>query len=191
MGGMPVAQLRHLVVLAVGVLVGLGVPWFAPTGTTSVHASVTGYDAATALARVGARPAGSVETSPSLLARVREEAASPAPQAPRASTTPSVAFFATNTASGLGDDFVRALDDIDNGVPRPNVRNPKPFGNDGRGGTTRLPGVDSSGNPISYVEHTVNPRPPGGSLDGSRIVTGSDGSVWAATDHFNTWTRVR
>ena len=98
---------------------------------------------------------------------------------------------ATNTARGLGDDFARALDDIDNGVPRPNVRNPKPFGNDGRGGTTRLPGADSSGNPISYVEHTVNPRPPGGSLDGSRIVTGNDGSVWATTDHFTTWVQVR
>lgn len=98
---------------------------------------------------------------------------------------------ATNTAKGLGDDFTRALDDIDNGLPRPNVRNPKPFANDGRGGTTRLPVADGAGNPVSYVEHTVSPRPPGGSLDGSRIVVGSDGTVWATTDHFGTWTQVR
>lgn len=100
-------------------------------------------------------------------------------------------FVAPSGLGGLGDDFTRALDDIDNAVPRPNVRNPKPFTNDGRGGTTRLPELDTSSNPITYVEHTVNPRPPGGSLDGSRIVTGTDGSVWATTDHFQTWTRVR
>lgn len=103
----------------------------------------------------------------------------------------SAPCVATNTASSLGDDFTRALDDIDNGVSRPNVRDPKPFGNDGRGGTTRLPDADGAGNPISYTENTVNPRLPGGTLDGSRIVVGSDGSVWATTDHFTTWVQVR
>jgi hypothetical protein len=110
---------------------------------------------------------------------------------PRFLTIVSGSCVATNTATGLGDDFTRALDDIDNGLPRPNVRDPKPFGNDGRGGTTRLPDADGAGNPISYTEHTVNPRPPGGTLDGSRVVVGSDGSVWATTDHFGTWTKVR
>ena len=112
----------------------------------------------------------------------------------RGGSTVSTSFrsvVATNTASGLGDEFTRALDDIDNGVPRPSVRNPKPFGNDGRGGTTRLPDADVAGDPISYTEDTVNPRPPGGTLDGGRIVVGSDGSVWATGDRFTTWVQVR
>ena len=110
---------------------------------------------------------------------------------PETAVSVSATGVATEAAGGLGDDFTRALDDVDNGLPRPNVRNPKPFANAGRGGTARLPDADGAGNPVSYVEHTVNPRPPGGSLDGSRIVVGSDGSVWATTDHFGTWTQVR
>jgi RHS repeat-associated protein len=95
------------------------------------------------------------------------------------------------TSRGLGDDFAKALDDIAGGKPRPNVRNPKPFTNDGRGGTPKLPTKDGAGNPVDYTEHTVNPRPPGGKLDGNRIVTGSDGSVWATKDHFKTWTQIK
>ncbi len=91
----------------------------------------------------------------------------------------------------LGDDFGKAFDDIVGGNPRPNVRDPKPFVNDGRGGTPRLPGTDDAGNPIKYMEHTVNPRPPGGKLDGSRIITGSNGSAWATIDHFETWIRIQ
>lgn len=107
-------------------------------------------------------------------------------------TIVSGSCVATNTTKpSLGDDFVKALDDIDSGAARPNVRNPKPFTNDGRGGTTRLPGNDAGGSPVIYTEHTVNARPPGGTLDGKRIVTGSDGSVWATSNHFETWTRVR
>jgi hypothetical protein len=83
------------------------------------------------------------------------------------------------------------LDEIDAGLARPNVRNPKSFANDGRGGTPPLPTTDAAGRPISYTEHTVNPRPLGGSLDGKRIVVGSDGSVWATTDHFVTWIQCR
>ena len=78
----------------------------------------------------------------------------------------------------LPPDADKALREIRQGSPRPNVRNPKPFQNDGRGGTRRLPETDAQGSPIRYTEHTVNPRPPGGRLDGNRIVTGSDGSVW-------------
>jgi RHS repeat-associated protein len=99
--------------------------------------------------------------------------------------------LAAARARGLGDDFARALDDIVAGRPRPNVRKPKPFANDGRGGTPRLPDRDSAGNPNSYTEHTVNPRPPGGSLDSKRIVTGSDGIIWGTTTHFQDWTRIR
>jgi guanyl-specific ribonuclease Sa len=67
---------------------------------------------------------------------------------------------------------------------------PQGFDNDGRGGTPRLPAQDAGGKSITYTEYTVNPRPPGGKLDGKRIVTGSDGSVWYTDDHFTTWTRI-
>ena len=63
---------------------------------------------------------------------------------------------------GLPPDAEGALGEIDAGAARPNVRNPKPFVNDGRGGTARLPATDANGNPLTYTEHTVNPRPPGG-----------------------------
>lgn len=91
----------------------------------------------------------------------------------------------------LPGDAQKALREIEQGVARPNVRNPQPFANDGRGNTIRLPSQDAAGNLINYTEHTVNPRPPRGQLDGKRIVTGSDGSVWYTDDHFMTWTRLK
>jgi len=98
---------------------------------------------------------------------------------------------APTAGAKLPSDAAKALTEIEQGAARPNVRNPKPFVNDGRGGTARLPSQDATGKPIAYTEHTVNSRPPGGTLDGKRIVTGSDGSVWYTDDHFTTWTRVK
>jgi guanyl-specific ribonuclease Sa len=91
----------------------------------------------------------------------------------------------------LPPDAQQALTEIDQGTPRPNVRMPKPFANDGRAGTTLLPTQDAAGNPIDYTEHTVNPRPPLGKLDGQRILIGSDGSAWYTGDHFFTFTGIR
>jgi len=88
-------------------------------------------------------------------------------------------------------DVVKALTEIEQGLPRPNVRAPKPFDNDGRGGTSRLPTEDGSGNSLRYVEYTVNPRPPNGQLDGKRLVVGSDASVWYTDNHFITWMRLK
>jgi len=87
-------------------------------------------------------------------------------------------------------DVGRALEDIQSGADRPNVRNPKPFTNDGRGGSAMLPKFDADGNEIVYIEHTVNPRPPGGQLDKKRIVMGSDGSIRWTDDHFETMNDV-
>jgi len=36
-----------------------------------------------------------------------------------------------------------------------------------------------------------NSRPPGGKLDGERIITGSGGSVYYTPDHFISWLQVR
>ena len=88
------------------------------------------------------------------------------------------------------DDVEQAIDEIRSGEDRPNVRNPKGFDNDGRGGSAKLPETDANGNPIHYTEHTVNPRPPNDKLDGKRVVTGSDGSVYYTTDHFATVVKV-
>jgi hypothetical protein len=162
----------------------------AGAATTATSDETYTYDTPP-VARVDVHEIGAAEASPGLISDVQQRSASPSVKARGTSTTPAARSVATNTAKGLGDDFTRALDDIDNGLPRPNVRNPKPFANDGRGGTTRLPDADGAGNPVNYVEHTVNPRPPGGSLDASRIIVGSDGTVWATTDHFGTWTQVR
>jgi hypothetical protein len=79
-----------------------------------------------------------------------------------------------------------ALQEIERGETRPNVRNPKPFENDGRDATAMLPQTNASGSRITYTEYTVNPRPPGGKLDGKRIVIGSDGHVYYTGDHFRT-----
>ena len=169
--------------------------------TTEVKPVVYAYELPF-VARVDVGAIGAVETAAAQLDDAQEGSASAPAAAQSASTTSSAgsvavdsaeeaianaASKATNTAGGLGDDFARALDDIDNGTERTNVRNSKSFGNDGRGGTTRLPEADAGGNPISYTEHTVNPRPPGGALDGSRIVVGSGGIVWTTADHFVTW----
>lgn len=88
-------------------------------------------------------------------------------------------------------DIARALTEIRSGTPRPNVRSPKKFENDGRGGTAQLRTHDKSGNNIVYTEHTVNPRPPGGGLDGKRIIIGTDGRVYATLDHFINMSRIK
>jgi RHS repeat-associated protein len=91
----------------------------------------------------------------------------------------------------LPSDARSALNDIEGGVPRPNVRAPKPFANDGRGGTAQLPCHTAAGQPIKYTEYTVNPRPPGGTLDAKRIVIGNDGSIYYTGDHFSTFVQVK
>lgn len=92
----------------------------------------------------------------------------------------------------VGPDVVKAFTEIEQGLPRPNVRLPKTFENDGRNGATRLPKEDENGNSISYTEHTVNPRPTGKPLDSKRIIGGSDGSMWYTSDHMNhNWIRLK
>ncbi|MGY4101405.1 ribonuclease domain-containing protein [Nocardia sp. R16R-3T] len=58
-----------------------------------------------------------------------------------------------------------------------------------RAGT--LPAKDSAGTAITYQEWDVNPKQPNRSRDAERIVTGSDGSAWYTSDHYETFTRMR
>ncbi len=83
-------------------------------------------------------------------------------------------------------EFKRARDEIKAGTNRPNVRNPKKFENRKK----VLPQADSEGNPIEYTEFTVNPRQPGGHLDGNRIIIGSDGSEYITSDHMISYQRI-
>jgi len=90
----------------------------------------------------------------------------------------------------VGADVVKALKEIEHGLPRPNVRKSKPFENDGRDGTKRLPKEDENGDSISYTEHTVNPKKDG-VLDGQRIMEGSDGSMWYTPNHMYDWIKLK
>ncbi|WP_327095595.1 ribonuclease [Nocardia vinacea] len=58
-----------------------------------------------------------------------------------------------------------------------------------RAGT--LPAKDSAGKAITYQEWDVNPKERNRSRDAERIVTGSDGSAWYTSDHYETFTRMR
>jgi len=62
--------------------------------------------------------------------------------------------------------------------------------NDGRGGGQVLPRQDSHGAPITYREWDVNPYT-GANRGTERLVTGSDGSAWYTSDHYNTFARIR
>lgn len=53
-----------------------------------------------------------------------------------------------------------------------------------------LPKIDSSGNPITYKEWYVNVKQIGETRNAERIVTGSDGSVYWTTDHYETFTKL-
>jgi|GEM_PF-431247 len=80
---------------------------------------------------------------------------------------------------------------FDGSAPPAGVRpNGRTFRNDGRGGGQVLPQQGPDGSSISYREWDVNPPGPSG-RDAVRVVTGSDGSAWYTSDHYNTFTRIR
>lgn len=54
-----------------------------------------------------------------------------------------------------------------------------------------LPTTDAAGKPITYQEWDVNPRGSGLDRDAERIITGSDGSAWYTTDHYQSFHRIR
>ena len=58
-------------------------------------------------------------------------------------------------------------------------------------GEQPLPTTDPSGKPITYQEWDANPRAPGAGRDAERIITGSDGSAWYTSDHYDSFHRIR
>ena len=89
-----------------------------------------------------------------------------------------IQHYATSSVDDLPANVGPEYRNIRNGVARPNVRRPKTFDNE----HGDLPQVDRNGQPITYTEYTVNPRPPGGKLDRHRVIEGSDGN-WYYWNH--------
>lgn len=78
-----------------------------------------------------------------------------------------------------------------NAPSRPGYTGGRAFQNDGRGGGQVLPETDGNGNPIGYREWDVNPRTPGVNRGPERVVTGSDGSAYYTSDHYQSFTKVK
>jgi RHS repeat-associated protein len=84
-----------------------------------------------------------------------------------------------------------AVEDIKNGKGK----NSHPWANDGREGSKVLP-RNGEGGPITYKTHDLNPPPTaaqranGAGRDSSRIVTGSDGSIWHTNQHYRDFTKI-
>ncbi len=53
-----------------------------------------------------------------------------------------------------------------------------------------LPATDAAGKRITYQEWDVNPKRHGQDRGAERIVTGSDGSAYYTSDHYETFTRM-
>ncbi|MEV3978206.1 polymorphic toxin-type HINT domain-containing protein [Nonomuraea sp. NPDC049758] len=77
------------------------------------------------------------------------------------------------------------------GTPPPGYRGGRTFANDGRNGGMVLPRTDANGNAVTYREWDVNPYTRGVNRGAERVVTGSDGSAYYTTDHYQNFTRFR
>ncbi|MBY8887322.1 DUF6531 domain-containing protein [Streptomyces sp. PTM05] len=64
---------------------------------------------------------------------------------------------------------------------------PKTFSNSGKGGAYKLPGFDSTGKPIRYLEWGTVQSAQNPKWGGERIVTGSDGSAYYTPTHYQTF----
>jgi len=86
----------------------------------------------------------------------------------------------------------KTLDSVDQtGKAPPGQVGGRQFMNDGRGGGETLPKTDAQGNPVEYREWDVNPKQPGVNRGPERLVTGSDGSAYYTSDHYQSFTQIR
>ena len=98
---------------------------------------------------------------------------------------------AEEEATAIPAEAESTLQAIDQGEwPPPGTKGGGGFANDGRGGGEVLPQTSTDGSQITYREWDVNPAGSGG-RDGVRIVTGSDGSAYYTSNHYQTFTRMR
>ena len=107
-----------------------------------------------------------------------------------------VAGNAKKLTANIPQNVTNALEYIKKGINVPGADGGKVFKN--RGGINpktgnvnqNLPKTDSAGNAITYTEWDVNPKTEGKTRDSERIVTGSDGSIWWTTNHYETFTQL-
>lgn len=85
------------------------------------------------------------------------------------------------------------LDVVDSTGQRPaGLVGGRKFQNDGRDNGARLPDSTPSGHPVTYREWDVNPKPKGGMGRGKeRLVTGSDGSAYYTSEHYDSFVIIR
>jgi len=113
------------------------------------------------------------------------------PQTAAPQATTGAAPSASLDLGGAEQKVLAVLEVIDRtGQAPPGYRGGEQFMNDGRGGGQVLPRRDARGEPITYREWDVNPYT-GANRGAERLVTGSDGSAWYTSDHYNTFVRIR
>jgi hypothetical protein len=90
------------------------------------------------------------------------------------------------------EDAWTALNRVDEkGSPLPGYKGGKTFLNNGSQGASELPRTAPDGGSITYREWDLSPNVKGVPRDGSRLVTGSDGSAYYTTDHYVNFVRFR
>jgi RHS repeat-associated protein len=100
----------------------------------------------------------------------------------------TVTIGPSSNAPNIPLKVLNVLDSIDaTGSAGQNVQGGRDFQN--REG--RLPPTDGGGNEIKYTEWDVNQRQAGVGRGTERLVTGSDGSAYYTTDHYQTFQKIR
>jgi dienelactone hydrolase len=89
---------------------------------------------------------------------------------------------------GVPDKVLKVLEHVDRTGDAPDgYEGGRTFGNFER----RLPQTDARGGRVRYREWDVNPLRPGVNRGAERLVTGSDGSAWYTSDHYESFARIR
>lgn len=90
--------------------------------------------------------------------------------------------------AGIPDKVQKVLDFVDKeGEAMDGYEGGRTFGNFEK----RLPQTDAQGRRMKYREWDVNPLRPGVNRGAERLVTGSDGSAWYTSDHYETFKKIR
>ncbi|MBX7105011.1 MAG: dienelactone hydrolase family protein [Gemmataceae bacterium] len=108
------------------------------------------------------------------------------PTAPRSFGTSEPAEPAA--PAGIPDKVLKVLKHVDDNDRAPDgYEGGRNFGNFER----RLPANDRNGRRLRYREWDVNPLRPGVNRGAERLVTGSDGSAYYTSDHYETFKKIR
>jgi dienelactone hydrolase/guanyl-specific ribonuclease Sa len=104
------------------------------------------------------------------------------------STIPAKTAIAPKTPAGVPEKAMKVLEFVDkNGRAPDGYEGGRNFGNFEK----RLPERDGSGSRLRYREWDVNPLRQGVNRGAERLVTGSDGSAYYTSDHYNSFKKIR